>query len=85
MHKINQQGYMAVHCQGFSSVLSFLDVVLEELRLLWWQSGCRQPVQAREKMNQSVTSHITRWDFMLALTFMQYYKTTQCFPKYYDL
>lgn len=55
MHKIKQQGYMAVHCQGSSSVLSFLDVILEELRLLWWQSGCRRPMQAREKMNQTVS------------------------------
>lgn len=55
MHKIKQQGYMAVHCQGSSSVLSFLDVVLEQLGLPWWQSGCRQPVQAREKMNQTVS------------------------------
>lgn len=47
-----------------------------KLRLRRRQSGCRQPVQAGGKMNQSVTSRIARQDFMLALTFMQYYKTT---------
>lgn len=55
MHKIMQQGYMAVHCQESFSVLPFLDVELKELRLLWWQSGCRQPVQTRAKMNQTVS------------------------------
>ena len=40
---------------GVFLCLSFLDVVLEELRLLWWQSGCRQLVEARGKMNQTVS------------------------------
>lgn len=31
------------------------------------------------------TSYIASWDFMFPLTFMQCYKTSQSFPKYYDL
>lgn len=75
----------SVYARDLPLVCPFWMNVLEELRILWWQSGCRQPVGARAKTNHTArTSYIARWDFMLAQTFMQNYKTTVLY-KNYDL
>lgn len=65
----------SVYARDLPLVCPFWMNVLEELRILCWQPGCRQPVGMRAKMNHiASTSYVARWDFML--TFMQYYKTT---------